>query len=210
MDKTPRAMEIKRVNKLLRSAIGDSDVNFGAQFDPQFMGQLRADAIDTYHQLVHDTGREDPLEPKEAFRMVMRMFNDAKTQSLTYLAPSSTVLDLIAERNPGNALKLKKFSEWSQEDLNEASQLVVGSTKLTPLQKSLELETLLLIQEAVRERLRGLEPEVDSNAERGAGGPNESDNNQSITDRLLSTLGLGDSAAGTTNERLSAIEGRGG
>ena len=210
MDKTPRAMEIKRVNKLLRSAIGDSDVNFGAQFDPQFMGQLRADAIDTYHQLVHDTGREDPLEPKEAFRMVMRMFNDAKTQSLTYLAPSSTVLDLIAERNPGNALKLKKFSEWSQEDLNEAGQLVVASTKLTPLQKSLELETLLLIQEAVRERLRGLQPEVDSNAERGAGGPNESDNNQSITDRLLSTLGLGDSAAGTTNERLSAIEGRGG
>ncbi len=105
MDKTPRAMEIKRVNKLLRSAIGDSDVNFGSSFDPQFMGQLRADAIDTYHQLVHDTGREDPLEPKEAFRMVMRMFNDAKTQSLTFLAPSSTVLDLIAETNPGNAQK---------------------------------------------------------------------------------------------------------
>ena len=29
MDKTPRAMEIKRVNKLLRNAIGDSDVSFG-------------------------------------------------------------------------------------------------------------------------------------------------------------------------------------
>lgn len=208
MDKTPRAMEIKRVNKLLRSAIGDSDVNFGAQFDPQFMGQLRADAIDTYHQLVHDTGREDALEPKDAFQMVMRMFNDAKTQSLTFLAPSSTVLDLIAERNPGDAAKLKKFEAWSLEDLNAAGQLVAASTDLTPLQKSLELETLLLIQEAVRDRLQGLQPRVDSNADIGDGGPNESDNNQSISQRILSTLGLGDSGGGTTNERLSAIENR--
>ena len=207
MDKTPRAMEIKRVNKLLRSAIGDSDVSFGSQFDPQFMGQLRADAIDTYHQLVHDTGREDPLEPKEAFNMVMRMFNDAKTQSLTFLAPSSTVLDLIAERNPGEANRLTKFNTWSEGDLQAAGTLVIESTKLTPLQKALELETLLLIQQSVRDRARALEPSVDSNAEIGEGGPNETDNNKSLLEMLQSYIGGG--GGGTTQDRLKRIEERG-
>ena len=207
MDKTPRAMEIKRVNKLLRSAIGDSDVSFGSQFDPQFMGQLRADAIDTYHQLVHDTGREDPLEPKEAFKMVMRMFNDAKTQSLTFLAPSSTVLDLIAETNPGDANKLKNFSTWTEVDLVNAGILVSESKKLTPLQKALEFETLQLIQEAVRERQRALEPAVDTNAERGEGGPNETDDNQSLLEKLKSYITGGD--GGTTQDRLKRIEERG-
>ena len=171
------------------------------------MGQLRADAIDTYHQLVHDTGREDPLEPKEAFRMVMRMFNDAKTQSLTFLAPSSTVLDLIAETNPGNAQKLKKFNTWTEFDLENAGRLVSESKKLTPLQKSLELETLLLIQEAVRERQRALEPAVDTNAERGEGGPNETDSNQSLLATLRSYIGGGGN--GTTQDRLKRIEERG-
>jgi hypothetical protein len=207
MDKTPRAMEIKRVNKLLRSAIGDSDVNFGSQFDPQFMGQLRADAIDTYHQLVHDTGREDPLEPKEAFKMVMRMFNDAKTQSLTFLAPSSTVLDLIAETNPGNANKLKNFSAWTEVDLVNAGILVSESKKLTPLQKALEFETLQLIQQSVRDRAQALQLNVDSNAEIGEGGPNETDNNESLLEMLKSYIGGG--GGGTTEDRLKRIEERG-
>tara|TARA_R100000149_G_C5879533_1_gene144082 strand:+ start:202 stop:2046 length:1845 start_codon:yes stop_codon:yes gene_type:complete len=208
-EKTPRAKEIKRVGSLLRRAIGDSDANFGTQFDPQFMGQLRADALDTYHELVHDTGREDPLEPKEAFKMVMRMFNDAKTQELTFLAPSSIVMDLISDINPSAAKKLSDFSTWSENDLESAAALVAASPDLTPLQKAIEAETLLLIGHAVRERLKGLDTSVDTNEEIGAGGATEDDANKGILEKLLEGIGIGGGEQ-TLNEKRKALEERGG
>jgi hypothetical protein len=139
--------------------------------------------------------------------MVMRMFNDAKTQSLTFLAPSSTVLDLIAETNPGNAQKLKKFNTWTEVDLENAGRLVSESKKLTPLQKALELETLLLIQQSVRDRAEALKPTVDSNAKIGEGGPNETDNNKGLLEMLQSYIGGGN--GGTTEDRLKRIRERG-
>ena len=139
--------------------------------------------------------------------MVMRMFNDAKTQQLTFLAPSSTVLDLIALRSPQDAQKLKYFSTWSLEDIEASMILIQSSTDLTPLQKSLEYETLQLIGESVRERIEGLQGPVDDNAQIGEGGPNETDNNQSLLDKIKSLLPGGGN--GTTQDQITAIEERG-
>ena len=92
------------------------------------MGQLRADAIDTYHQLVHDTGREDPLEPKEAFNMVMRMFNDANAISdLPGAKLNGSGSDCgkkpgeanrLKNSTPGRKVICKQLAHWSSSQQN--------------------------------------------------------------------------------------------
>ena len=207
MEKTPLARDIKKHRGYLRTAIGDSDASFGTQFDPEFMGQLRADAMKTFDELVHE-GVEDALTPQEAYNEVLRMFNEAKTQQLTYLAPSSTVLDLIASRNPTAANKLSNFSKWSPEDIQAAAQLVSSSPNLTPRQKILELETLQFINEAVLERIQSLDPSNDgtSNDEAGSGDVTSRSQNSGVLERLM---GVFTGGGETSGERLSSIETRG-
>lgn len=209
MEKTPLARSIKKHRSYLRTAIGDSDTSFGTQFDPEFMGQLRADAMKTFDELVHESV-EDPLTPEEAYNEVLRMFNDAKTQQLTYLAPSSIVMDLVSSRNPTAANKLSSFSKWSPEDIQAAAELISSSRDLTPRQKILELETLQFIGESVLERIQSMDSSNDGtlNQDAGAGGVTDDTQKKGILERLGAALSGG--GGQTSGERLSAIEGRGG
>lgn len=171
---------IARYRDLLSKSIGDVARGGMEKFNPT-TAQRQADALEAYADLTNPTSPH-MVPAKEAFQLVKNMFFSELSENMTFIAPTSKVRDFVRDNIGAN--KAKSIELWTSDDVNKTAIFVSGS-RLSPLEKALELETLEQIQDMIDERDRiAASDDTRDNDDTGAGGAPSS----SVIDRVMNII----------------------